>query len=170
MTLAFSALRRWVADAALGGAAGVPVGLLGILLFERATNGYWLPALATAVPIALALGVVLGVGAIYWRSRDMPEPRLGPVALAWCGALVASVAMLFALPGWHTFVFHHQFVLTNGYVWTWQQTFHYYSTSWGSTLPTWWLAAAAAAIALVALAVARAWGVGRGHTSTTKEA
>ncbi|MHB1527197.1 MAG: hypothetical protein ACYCZN_13135 [Candidatus Dormibacteria bacterium] len=147
------------------------MGLLGILLFERATNDYWLPALATAVPITLALGVVLSVGAIYWRSRDMPEPRLGPVALAWFGALVASVAMLSALPGWHTFVSDHRFILKNGYVWTWQQTFHYYSTTWGATLPTWWLGMAAIAVVLMALAIALAWGLGGRHRSTNlKEA
>ena len=162
------ALRRWVADAALGGAAGGLLGLLGILVLDRATNDYWLPVLATAVPIALAIGVVLGASAIYWRFRAMPEPRLGPVALAWLGALVAGVAMLFAMPGWHMLVFHHRFVFVGGYVTSWQDAVHYYSTAWGSALPAWWLGMAAVAVALVALAVARAWGVG-GHRASIEE-
>lgn len=159
--------RRWMAywqDAALGGAAGVLFEALGILLLARATNDYWLPVFATAVPLGLAGGVALSLVAMYWRSVRVRPVGWGPVALALLGALVAFIALLYAMPAWHTLVFHHRFVFTSGYVMTWSDTVQYYSTTWGSALPLWWLALAAVAVALVAVAVARAWGLGRRHT------
>lgn len=163
MTLAS---RRWVADAALGGAAGGSLAALGGLLLARATNDYWLPVLPTALPLGLAGLIALSLVAMYLRSRNLRPLGWAPVTLAWLGALVAFVAALCAMPSWHTLVLHHRFVLTSGYVWAWQQTLHYYSTSWGATLPVWWLGMAVVAVALVGFAVALARGSG-GHRITT---